>query len=386
MKKGFTKAILLVGTAETCPNIEYATGFRSSDPVVYLQDGRVGHLVVPQLEFGRAELIIGDLSADRRSGPRVKVNVLTAGTLNIRTAKQRQLTEWALKLLKRRRIRVVTVPPFFPHGVARRLERAGIRIVITAGELFPGRAVKTNSEIRKIRESQQAAVIAMRSACSMIADSEIDGAGHLRLKGKHLTCEIIRHTITRVLLDHDCLCREIIVAAGRRTANPHEKGEGPLSAHETVVIDIFPQHLVHGYWGDLTRTIVKGCPSPLLKKMYHAVKAAQNAALNRVKPGVKCASVHQCAVDEFKRRGFETTVVKGRSTGFFHSTGHGVGLSIHEAPSISAADGRLRSGNVITIEPGLYYPDIGGVRIEDTIEVTSSGWRYLVPCEKKFEI
>lgn len=373
MKKLSTN-ILLIGTGIDCPDIEYASGFRADGPVVFMRKGRRQYLVVPQFELGRA----------RNSGRHVEV--VTPDTLNLSGGKRKGASEWALRLLQKCRVRMVTVPAFFPYGAAKRLERAGIRVRVAKGEVFPERAVKTRDEVRKIRESQQAAVIAIRAAVAMIARSEISVADSLRIKGRHLTSEDIQRTITRVLLDHDCLCKEAIVAGGERAADPHDRGEGPLYAHESIIIDIFPQHMKHGYWGDLTRTIVKGKPSSRLKRMYYAVKAAQSAALNRVKAGVKCATVHRHAVEEFERRGFKTEVVDKRAVGFTHSTGHGVGLAIHEAPSISAGDQRLKSGNVITIEPGLYYPDIGGVRIEDTIVVTPGGWRYLVPCEKRFEV
>jgi Xaa-Pro aminopeptidase len=139
---------------------------------------------------------------------------------------------------------------------------------------------------------------------------------------------------------------------------------------ETIVIDIFPQHVAHGYWGDLTRTVVRGSASPVLRRMYQAVKSAQAAVLSRVRPGVSGRTLHRAAVRELSRRGFKTEEREGRSVGLVHSTGHGVGLSVHEAPGIGPRSGRLKRGNVVTIEPGLYYPDVGAVRIEDTILVT----------------
>lgn len=394
---------MLIGNADTCPEIEYASGFRAADPVVFLQKGCDKYLVVPQLELGRARRLACHTKpgmqrrrsmAEMATGPARppssgaggQVEVLTPEALGVKVSGRKRVSEWALKLLQRLNIRVLMVSPLFPHGVAKRLERAGIHITVAAAGLFPKRAVKTADELRKIRESQQAAVIAMRTAVSMIAGSEIDSAGYLRTRGKRLTSEQVQRAITKVLLDHNSFCKGTIVAGGAQAADPHEPGQGPLRAHEAIVIDIFPQHLVHGYWGDLTRTVVKGSPPPSLKKMYYAVKAAHNAALNRVKAGVKCATVHRSAAQEFTRREFKTAVVDRKSVGFIHGTGHGVGLTIHEAPYVSASDRRLRSGNVITIEPGLYYPGKGGIRIEDTIVVTRTGWRYLVPCEKKFEV
>lgn len=374
MAKKLTSPILLVGSTNDCPELEYASGFRAADPVIFLQKGRDKFLVVPKLEIGRAARAAWH------------VRVFTPQQLGIGESKRKHFSEWAARLLRHLNIKTVTVPPFFPYGVAKHLERIGVRITVAKTELFPERAVKSTDELSKIRESQQAAVIAMRTAVEMIASSEIDRKGYLRVKGKLLTSEKVRDTILKVLLKNNTFCRETIVAGGLQAADPHETGKGPLHGHEAIVIDIFPQHLVHGYWGDLTRTVVKGNPPRELKKMYSAVKAAQAVALERIKPRTKCTTVHQSAVEEFKRRGFNTTVVDEKGAGFIHSTGHGVGLAIHEVPSLAAVKGQLRTGNVVTVEPGLYYPDIGGVRIEDTVVVTSTGWRYLVPCEKKFEI
>jgi Xaa-Pro aminopeptidase len=201
-----------------------------------------------------------------------------------------------------------------------------------------------------------------------------------------ITAEAVKKLIHGILLDHDCTGKDTIVACGRQAVDPHEQGHGPLRAGKAIVIDIFPQHIRSGYWGDLTRTVVRGAAGHELRGMYSAVRAAQLAALERIKSGVKGSTVHRAAAAELTRRGFRTENLDGQPAGFIHSTGHGVGLAIHEGPSLSASGGRLRAGHVVTVEPGLYYPAVGGVRIEDTVEVTRDGWRYLVPCEKRFEI
>ena len=365
---------LLVGGAGDCPDMEYASGFRAPDPVVLLCEGRRRLLVVSELEFGRAS----------RCGPRT--TALTPSMLGVRAASRHRLAEWAHRLLKREGVSRVVVDPAFPFGVGSYLRARRIRVDICSGALFPERAVKSPDECRKIRESQQAAVIAMRAATALISGAEIGRGGFLQVRGHRLTAEAVRRTIARALLDHDCVARDTIVAGGSQAVDPHEAGHGPLMAHRPIVIDIFPQHEKHGYWGDITRTLVRGNPTPEARAMYAAVKAAQGAALNAIRPGVKCSTVHRRAADELERRGFATEVRNGRHVGFIHGTGHGVGLSIHEAPSIGRSGTRLRSGHVITVEPGLYYPEIGGVRIEDTVRVTADGWRYLAPCERKFEV
>ena len=366
--------ILMAGTTDSFPDIEYASGFKAPDPVVFLRAGADNYLVVPQMELGRAS----------RTGK--SVHVFTPEGLGLSGPARGRLREWTFRLLRRLKIESVIVPVLFPHGVAKHLEKRGIRVLIASEPLFPERAVKTSDELRRIRESQQAAVIAMRAATALITNSEPDKAGFLRFRGKMITSEYVRDLIARILFEHNCMSKDIIVAGGAQAADPHEIGAGPLRAGETIVMDIFPRNMTHGYWGDLTRTIVKGSATLFMKKVYHAVKAAQAVALAHVKAGVKCSSVHRSVVNEFNRRGLFSSVSGNQGAGFIHSTGHGVGLAIHEAPSVSTAEGRLKAGNVITIEPGLYYPGIGGVRIEDTIVVTASGWRYLVPCEKKFEV
>ena len=373
MKK-LTRAFLIVDTAERNADLRYALGLKTPDPVVFLQHGTRRDLVVPQMEKGRAlKLETG-------------VTVETPESLGLGKAQRRRLSGWALGLLRKRRIASVSVGADFRIGIARRLERAGIRITVVDSPLLPRRERKTPDEIRRIRETQRAAVAAMRAAIALIRASRCDRRGWLRHGGALLTAEAVRQAINRVLFDYRCIGRETIVAPGNQAVDPHCTGEGPLRAGEAIVIDIFPQHLEHGYWGDLTRTIVKGAPGPKLAAMFRAVKAAQAAALKRLKPGVKSSDVHGAAVREFERRGFRNGMVGATPSGFIHSTGHGVGLEVHEAPSLSVTGWRLREGNVVTVEPGLYYPGVGGIRIEDTVVITASGWRYLVPCEKPFRV
>ncbi len=370
-----TARIVLVGSANTCPDILYATGFMAPDPIVYLEVGRRKMMVVSQLEWGRAA----------RIGEERGIEVLTPHLLGLDGAERGKLSEWVKAALKVLGAKSLRVPSDFPHGIACELKQSRLKVELLTTPAFPKRRIKRQNEVHNIRQSQRAAVIAMRSACNLIGESDIDGQGALRVRGQRLTAEVVQRRIAGILLEHDCSCGETIVACGRQSADPHECGHGPLRAHQPIVIDIFPRHLKHGYWGDITRTVVRGNPSPMLKRMYVAVKAAQAAALKHMRPGASCAAVHRAAAEVFTRRGFETRRENERAVGFIHSTGHGVGLAIHEAPSLGASRSRLCVGDVVTVEPGLYYPDLGGIRIEDTVVVTEQGWRYLAPCEKHFE-
>jgi Xaa-Pro aminopeptidase len=368
-KKTSGSARLLIGDADTCVDIEYASGFHAVDPIVFFLHGRRRVLVVPDMEATRAQ----------REAHRCVV--YTPRALGIQRNQLRSTSSWAAALLAREKMARVSVAPTFPLATARALERKGVRVDVV-DPLFPDRAIKTADEIRNIAGAQRAAVEAMRAATEMIRRAKIAGDRRLMLDRKPLTSERVRACIDETLIRLRCICELTIVAGGRQSADPHERGSGPLHAQDPIVIDIFPRHLDHGYWGDITRTLVKGTPSAELTKMYRAVKRAQREALQRLKPGVVASGIHAGVVKRFVDLGFATGVIDGKHVGFFHGTGHGVGMEIHEAPNLGLRPTRLRAGQVVTVEPGLYYPDIGGVRIEDTVAVTRTGWKYLATCEK----
>ncbi|MFO7871644.1 MAG: Xaa-Pro peptidase family protein [Kiritimatiellia bacterium] len=375
MISGAVNADLLLGEKESSPDMEYVLGVRVHSPVVLLKTGRTFHAVVSRLEFNRIASVKG------------RLRVWCSDSLRLKRGRRGGAAGWAVGLAKTLGIRSVRVDPGFPLGAAENLRKAHIAVKTAPDGLFPQRAVKTPAELAEIKTSQEAAVIAMRSAIAKIAESRPDSWGLLRSEKKILTSEGLRQKISRVLLEHDCVCEDTIAACGKQSADPHEKGRGPLYAGEPVVIDIFPRHMEHGYWGDLTRTVVRGEASPALRAMYRAVRAAQLAGLKALKAGVKCSTVHRRTRQELERRGYVTVTADEKAEGFIHGTGHGVGLEIHEHPILGpGGEQRLKKGNVVTVEPGLYYPGTGGVRIEDTVAVTSAGYRYLAPCEKTLEI
>jgi Xaa-Pro aminopeptidase len=193
--------------------------------------------------------------------------------------------------------------------------------------------------------------------------------GILHLDGKPLTSEFIKYTMHCMLLEHGCSAEDTIVSCGEDTAIPHMTGTGPLCADEPIIIDLFPVHEKSGYYADMTRTFVKGEPSPEILEMYTALREAKQLAISKVKNGISGSDVHQRVVDFFKDRGYASD-----TKGFVHNLGHGVGLQVHELPTVGPSGKSLETGNVVTIEPGLYYPGIGGVRLEDIGVITSKGF------------
>lgn len=328
-------------------------------------NGRSKKLVVSLLEVGRARAVAG------------VQEVLTPQELGLTGVARNQLAEWALALLRRERCCRVRVAGYFPVGIADRLRQAGIHLEVAEGPLFPGRRRKTAVEVEAITATQRVAVRAMQAAIKTIRAATVSEDGTLLVDGRPLTSERVREVIDSELLRGNCVADETIVAGGDQGVEPHERGSGPLKTGQPIVVDIFPRNRATGYWGDITRTIVHGrVPTPV-RRMIQAVKAAQQAALQEVRAGISVRRVHQTAQKTLSAHGFQTTFRNGWGEGFIHSTGHGIGLEVHESPSLNLSSTRLVAGDVITIEPGLYYKGKGGVRFEDTVLVTKTGVQIL---------
>ena len=367
--------LFLSGSGSSDPNVSYLSGFSAPDPFLFLRTKTGGILLLSPLEKGRAL---------RLAGPGIEV--LTPAEIGLSGNRAAKLENQALALLARAGKKSVAVPSDFPAGLFLALRKKGVRISVSRKPPCPERAIKRPEEIAAIRAAQRAAVAAVKAAKGMLAAAAPDANGTLRLDGEALSSERLRETIVSVLTRHGCAAPETIVAGGEQAVDPHERGHGPLRAGEAIVLDVFPRNERTGYWGDLTRTFCRGPAPEPLKRLHRAVKAAQTAALNTLRAGVPAADVHAAAVAEFERRGYRTGTQDGRPAGFIHGTGHGVGLDVHEAPRLGTGPERLRAGHVVTVEPGLYYPGLGGVRIEDTVLVTQTGFRMLAPCGKTFEI
>ncbi len=193
-------------------------------------------------------------------------------------------------------------------------------------------------------------------------------------RGAVLTSERLKFAIESACLEAGATSLHTIAAGGDQGCDPHERGSGPLRPHELIIVDVFPRLIANGYFGDMTRTFLRGRASDAQRALVVTVRAAQRAALRTVRAGVEGRVVHAAVVELFAARGYETKRKGGHSVGFFHGTGHGLGLEVHEPPRVSvAADQPLPQGAVITIEPGLYYPGLGGCRIEDVVQVTTRG-------------
>jgi Xaa-Pro aminopeptidase len=275
----------------------------------------------------------------------------------------------------------------FPAGMARKLHESGMTLEIANGNgLFPGRQIKTAAEVEALRKGNKASEAGFRAVARTLAESKIRN-GKLVHGGRILTSERLRDLISHTALDAGAVALHTIVSPGDQAVDNHCVGHGPIRAGELIVVDIFPRRIEDGYWGDMTRTYLKGKASDAQRRLVRTVKEAHKLAIDMIKPGVTGGRVHDAVQSFFDKQGYETVRNSRTPKGFFHALGHGVGLEIHEEPIMrSKAPCKLRKGMVVTVEPGLYYEGLGGCRIEDTVHLVPGGCELISRAPYKWEI
>ena len=356
IKKSGTDAYVAYASSRDA-DMRYLTQFTTSDPFVFFKKpGQQGVIVVSQMETGRAS----------REASAAIMTRTQAGLPDI-LKKEKDPYRATAAMIARLVGEKVLVPPNFPIALANALSEYCI-LSVDEGTVMGMRSKKSKPEIRAMKNVQKVTQNAMGLAVSLIRNASVK-KGILHLDKKPLTAEQVKFSMHSLLLQYGCSAVDTIVSCGEDTAIPHMTGTGPLKADEPIVIDLFPVDEKSGYYADMTRTVVKGEPSPDILAMYDALRQAKQLAISRIKTGVTGSDIHQTVVDFFKDHGYEST-----TRGFVHNLGHGVGLQVHELPTVGPAGKALVSGNVITIEPGLYYPGIGGVRLEDIGMVTAQGF------------
>lgn len=351
---------LFIGDSLCHSDMYYLSHFFATDRFTLLAADRV-HLLVSGMERGRA---------DKESCADEVASTSDYGIMDKLKALGRPddaYIEVLKEFLSDRGMKRLGVPFRFPAELYRRL-LDDFQISIMESPVSKRRAVKSEREIEAIKSVQRSCEAAMNIAVDLISRSRPVGEQLIR-NGEPLTSEKVRGAIEVSLLERGCDALDTIVAGGLDAADPHSRGTGPLQANAPIVIDIFPRSKGTRYFADMTRTVLKGEASSEIREMYDAVLDAQTAGLGAVRAGVSGKEVHAQVARVFDEHGYPER--EGR--GFTHSTGHGVGLDIHERPSLSEAGEILEANNVVTVEPGLYYPEIGGVRLEDLVVVTQAG-------------
>jgi len=329
-------------------DMRYLSRFVMHDPFVFFKKMRQpGTIIVPQMEAERAS----------RESIAAVITRTQAGLPGI-SKKEKNPWKAAAQMIAGQTGKTLLVSPTLPAALLRALEESA-RVIVDTGTIDQMRAKKTPEEIRLIQTVQKKTERAMAYGISLIRNATVK-KGVLYHDGMPLTSELVRTAMHKQLMDDGCRAVETIISCGEDTAFPHIIGSGPLKSNEPIVIDMFPRDEATGYYADMTRTVSKGKPDQQIIDMYEAVKEAQQIGISHIKAGVPGADAHTAVVDYFKSRGYESD-----TRGFIHNLGHGVGLQVHEFPTVGPAGGALEAGFVVTVEPGLYYPGVGGIRLED---------------------
>src|SRR5205809_1796377 len=367
---------LIVAASETDPDMLYATKFWAPDPFIFLQRN------------GKRTLVLSDLEIDRgRKQAKADEFFMFSQFEREMQGKSKKAPPYEKVLahfLKKRGVRSAVVPANFPLGYAEELAANKIRVHATNGLFWPEREAKSEKEIEMMGQALRITEKGLKRAIEVLKASKPGAGKRLRWSGKTLTSEMLHAEIDSTILRAGGIPTGTIVAGGDQACDPHERGFGPLYANSLIVLDVFPRDAKTGYFGDMTRTVLRGRASDAQRKLWETVKAGQTFALKKIKAGVDGMTIHKAIQNLIRERGFPTEVRKGTTVGFFHGTGHGLGLDIHEHPRLQKVT--LKARQVLTVEPGLYYPGLGGARQEDVVIVTKTGCKILSRFPKRLEI
>lgn len=391
LKEKGADAIFLYAESAKEANMYYLTKFLAPDPFIYLKKvDEEPILIVSQMEYSRAkkESIIKDI----RSYMEYNIHEIIKAAPDPKTGNLNFLARVAKKELGINT--KVCVPPNFPAIIADALRKEGLKIVPMFDVIEKARETKEPDELQAIKEVQAIVDKATKKVIDLIADADVDNKGRLvtRVNGRKeiLTVGKVKAMLAHDFLNNWCDGEEPIIACGPKGADPHYSGnpEDELMANQPIIMDIFPKNIRNRYYTDMTRTIVKGKAPKEIKKMFETVLEARNASVDAIRAGVPGSEPYNICCNIIEKAGYATTRGgKQIDKGFTHGLGHGVGLQVHEGPSLNEFyKFALEEHNVVTVEPGLYDPKLGGVRIEDIVEVTKKGCNNFVKAEICLEV
>lgn len=355
----------------------YATSFRVSDDFVFVE------------HRGKKTILLSDLEVDRGRKEAAVDEVVSysalAKALECRSGKKPTYAKVVATFVKKHAASRVNVPETFPLGLARTLEKEGLSLKVVEGIFYPERVLKSAEEVRNIERALRITELGMERAHEILKATTVGKRHQLLWGGKSLTSERLRQEVEMTLYAAGGLPEgQSIIAGGKQACDPHERGHGPLYAHQLIILDLFPRDAATGFYGDLTRTIVRGRASDTQRHLWESCLQGQKNVLKKLRPGSFGDSIYEELQQFFTEKGYPREMKNGHWSGFFHSTGHGLGLEVHEFPRFESAT--FAPGNVFTIEPGLYVPGIGGVRHEDVVLMTKAGHRMLSRFPKQLEI
>jgi Xaa-Pro aminopeptidase len=366
--------VLIYGDTMRSPELRHEVPVLIPDPFLYAE------------KDGRRVVILHSLEIPRVREDAPDLEIVALENLGTDELFARGLKAWEIELevavrgCRELGVDHAVVPPSFPLGHADHLRANGVQVTVERDLFDNRRRAKTSTEIAGIRRAQRACEAALDASRELLRRAQANGAG-LEVDGEPLTCERIKRVIEDVFADHDVEGSDMIVSHGPQTAVGHNMGSGQIAPNEPIVFDLFPRDRTTGCYSDMTRTYVVGDPSDEIKEWYALVKRALETSTAGVRPGVNGRTLFELVCEQFHEAGYKTQLNKEPGEvledGFFHSLGHGVGLEVHELPSMGRSGQDLVPGDVITIEPGLYRSGYGGLRLEDIVLVTEDGYEVL---------
>jgi Xaa-Pro aminopeptidase len=340
------------------------------DPILYTEAGGAKHVFAGSFESARLEeLGLFVVHASEEFGS----DQLAASGLSPKEIR----AELAVREVASLGLTRASVPENFPIWLADRLRAAGVELDVDQDLFADRRRSKTEAQIAGMRRAQKAAEAAMDTCRDLLRRSEING-DELLLEGEVLTVERVKAAMNQTFAAHDTTPDEYIVAPGAQGPKLHDLGSGPIPPHTPVIVDIFPRDNASAAYTDMSRTFVRGDVADDVREWHRLCKEALDRAISETKPGVEGRVLFDGTCEIFEAAGELTVRTKEPGTllldGFSHGLGHGIGLEVHEAPSLGRlGDKKLVAGDCITIEPGLYRQRYGGVRLEDNVLVTTDG-------------
>ena len=353
--------LLIYGAPDGSPDLFHAIPVGIIDPFLYVEAGDRRIATVSVLDADKVRALGIDVIDRAELGDD---ELVAAGATPTERA-----VEIALRACREVGVERAIVPFEFPLAVADHLRAGGVALDVDDDAFVLRRRVKTEAQLAGIRRAQKAADAAMGVAAELIRD--------LR---PALTSEEIRAAMIDACDEHGCdLPGDVIVSHGPQSADGHEQGHGALVAGEPVVVDIWPRDRASRCWADMTRTFVAGGgpPAAELAEYWELTRESLERVYPLVRAGASGRAIYETSCAPYIEAGLPTQLSKEPGTvlrdGFFHGLGHGVGLEVHERPGLGRSPDTLQAGDVITLEPGCYRKDIGGVRLEDLVIVTADG-------------
>jgi Xaa-Pro aminopeptidase len=362
--------VLIYADSLRSPEMRHEVPLAVPDPFLYAEHEGSRHVVASSFELDRIKAVAPDL--ELMPYEEFGLDELYAQGLS----RDEIELEVILRAARRFGIERAAVPSTFPLEVADHLRANGIEVTADREHFVRRRRVKNEAELAGIRRAQHAAEAGMTAARELLRAAERQN-GDLVLDGKPLTCERLKMAVEQAFTANGAFADEFIVSHGPQTAVGHDMGSGPIAPGEPICLDLFPRDRESGCFADMTRVFVVGEPSEELAEYHRLCREALEAAVAAVKPGVAGSELHRIGSKVFEEHGYPTLLSKQPGEvlkdGFYHSLGHGVGLEVHEQPTLGRGPGELVAGDVIAVEPGLYRSGYGGCRLEDLVLVTEDG-------------